>query len=410
MPELACPTGSTSSPVGGFANTLQWSAVSFINGVVLEGLNPILGPIAGVFAPQLFSVNSLCANPPPVPAGITDNNLLRAIGDLTHFAPYDPRFMIVLNEYIQYGMFEHFCQCSPMTISTPGVPCYTEYYSVIGSSLPTAACVFPVDGCSYYPGATAHAWPTGGANLMQFTILPGSAQPPFNVDWYSSASTTHIVIPFTDIDIGFAWSADVSAYAASTDPGWSLALQGHVETGGPGPGPVDQFNFKIDYFPPSGGSCTTPTTPKPPPPPVITAAAPPTLVCDSATICTVQYAILNATQDANISLNLQQPISRYVLGAVHDVSSSGEIAVAADLVGALVTIESSAPGTGYDVSDPPRYYESGWITFENTNGWTPRQAVLHSPEVMLTNLQSVTRIGFNCQMSTSMQITELVRG
>lgn len=69
---------------------------------------------------------------------------------------------------------------------------------------------------------------------------------------------------------------------------------------------------------------------------------------------------------------------------------------------------SYAPGVGYEVTDPPRFYDAGWIAFGDANGWYARQANIHDPQFHVQAPVDVTKVGFSCGMVTSMEITELI--
>jgi len=399
---LACPTGSTSSPKPGFLHSLEWSAVSFINSAVLDILSPFLTLIGSAFAPQLFSVDAMCASPPDIPAPLANGDILGVIGDITQFSPFTLQFMIKVNEYVRYGMFENFCQCSAVPLTPPTTtPCVTQYFDLSPSDWVTGGCNLP-GTCAYFSSLTVNnPYPTTG-HKFEFTALPLTDPPGFNVEFYSFGYGD-VRVPVTAITPGTPVDGSYATAAVSGGNGWTIMFNTSA-----GLAPPNHFQFKMDWFPDTSETCSTSTQPVPPQPPTITAPAPPANACDSTSLCNVSWATLSLVE--NNFVNPSSPVvTTYVLGANHTVSGQGELTVAADLVGVLVTLASVAPGTGMTESDPVRYFDTGFISFRNADGYTAAERVIHVTQIMMTDLQSVTQVAYTCDMTTSMVITELIR-
>jgi hypothetical protein len=97
----------------------------------------------------------------------------------------------------------------------------------------------------------------------------------------------------------------------------------------------------------------------------------------------------------------------YSLGTPHTVTGVGEFTVSG-IVGVVTHALSYAPGTGYVPSDPTRFYDTGFIAFGDGNGWYARRPNLHDPQFHTGAPTGVTRVGFDCGMVTSLEITELL--
>jgi hypothetical protein len=97
----------------------------------------------------------------------------------------------------------------------------------------------------------------------------------------------------------------------------------------------------------------------------------------------------------------------YTLGPSHTISGVGELSVSG-IIGIIVDGLTFAPGTGFDTSDPARIFDLGFVAFGNSNGWEARRPVWHAPQIYLGATPGISRIGYNCGMATSVEITELV--
>jgi hypothetical protein len=148
-----------------------------------------------------------------------------------------------------------------------------------------------------------------------------------------------------------------------------------------------------------------------PPPPVFPTPAPALpsqtnpldLTCNLSAITSKLNSILGLLRLIAATVGPQS----YELGNTHTVTGTGEITVSG-IVGCVTHALSYAPGIGYVLSDPTRFFEAGFIAFGDSNGWYARQPNIHDPQFHTGLPTGITRIGFDCGMVTSMEITELL--
>jgi hypothetical protein len=153
-----------------------------------------------------------------------------------------------------------------------------------------------------------------------------------------------------------------------------------------------------------------PNVVQPPPPAWPTDTSTPTNMCSPVDLTNQLNTIQQLEQSMLRLLTLvamRVGAMSYTIGPSHTVSGKGELAVDGDL-GVIVDGLTFAPGTGFDASDPARIYQIGWVTFGNSDGWEPRRPVWHDPQIFLGLTPGFTKIGFDCGMATSVEITELV--
>lgn len=149
---------------------------------------------------------------------------------------------------------------------------------------------------------------------------------------------------------------------------------------------------------------------QPTPPSFPSGTTPPSALCSPVDLTHQLAAIQQLEQRLYTLISLiamRTGAMSYTLADVHSVSGKGELSVFGD-IGVLVDSLTFAPGTGFDASDPARIYQSGWITFGNSDGWEPRKPIWHDPQIFLGLTPGFTKIGFDCGMATSVRITELV--
>jgi hypothetical protein len=148
-----------------------------------------------------------------------------------------------------------------------------------------------------------------------------------------------------------------------------------------------------------------------PPPPVFPTTGPPLPTQSNPLDITCSFSALQSRLNGILALlNLiaaRVGPQSYTLGNTHTVSGDGELSVSG-IVGVICHALSYAPGVGYEVTDPPRFYDAGWIAFGDANGWYARQANIHDPQFHVQAPVDVTKVGFSCGMVTSMEITELI--
>ena len=169
----------------------------------------------------------------------------------------------------------------------------------------------------------------------------------------------------------------------------------------------------IYYAWPSFCTCTTfvsPITVYPPPPvfpgspPALPSQSTPLdLTCNLSDVSSKLNAILGLL---NLILATVGPQS-YTIGASHTVTGTGELSISG-LVGVLTHAISYAPGVGYNINDPVRYFDTGYVAFGDANGWYRHRPIIHDPQFHLVDTSGMTRVGYDAGMATSLEITELL--
>jgi hypothetical protein len=153
--------------------------------------------------------------------------------------------------------------------------------------------------------------------------------------------------------------------------------------------------------------------------PYVAYPAPPTLPANPPSLPS-QSTPLDVTcsfSDLYNKLNAMQGLLRlilatvgphtYMLGNTHTVSGKGELTVSG-IMGVITHPLSYAPGVGYELDDPPRYFETGWMAFGDSNGWYEHRRMLHDPQFHIGIPTGVTKLGYTCELVTSLEITELI--
>jgi len=156
------------------------------------------------------------------------------------------------------------------------------------------------------------------------------------------------------------------------------------------------FVSPITSYPP-GPSMPTGT------PPLPSQNTPPDLTCSLSEVSNKLNSIIALLRLLLATVGPQT----YSLGTSHTVSGEGEISVSG-VVGCITHPLSYAPGVGYEVSDPTRYFDVGSIAFGDSNAWYERRLNIHDPQFHTGAPTGTTRIGFTCGLVTSMEITELL--
>lgn len=428
----------TPTPIPGNEHTFVWSAVSYLNTAIVGMFTGIgAGWVLNTFAPYLVDVDALCASNPTVPEPWATGDWVRALNDIGGSFP-NPSFMVKLDEYVKYGMFQTFCQCSvtntPPTSSGPGTgssrglnTCQSNINLALHWFGPSEQC----SGCQYYldirsiraigcftppvyvwdPGWFGGSSPPGGCNpsdpnVHQLTST-WSIDSPSGVIMHPG-----IVGPFP----GSASSC--AAINAGEQPFIDVMVSCPGDSVGPPPVSGGSWGWDGDvYWQCVGGA------PEPNPPPTSTPPTLPTNNCGTDTLCSIQWTINNLTQNnANLVNNTNRtttniaigatPVSAgpviYVLGPSHVVTGKGLLALGDGTVGVLANPASPAPGSGLVVGDPDFLFDQGVVTFENANGWGKETRVSHDPQVIMSDIQVPLSLGYDCEMSGSMTITELV--
>jgi hypothetical protein len=430
MSTVCATSGGTAKP--DFLHKLEWVGVEALPAAVFGPIDDVVGVLLSSVAPKLFDVDQLCAQNLTVPLAFTDADLSAKINDFVHQGGFTSlAFYLKLWEWIQYGAWLNFCDCPgggtvPSFTPSPGTDNYTQGTcgnTTIGirSDFHSAECLA---GCTFYIQITDLAVHGDGTGSPPVLYIGDSA----NVNTGTcNAPTTGVSsgIPFTGPDGSGNWHATPGQYgpypgSAVCTPGLSgfftsvvIVVSFPTQTAfNP-----NQLSVHAQVIP-----VCSPPAPDPGPPPDITAPPAPARDCSAGTLCNIDWTLTsilhnNATvsdQTNNTTNNISAGITTisagpviYVHGSSHAVTGRGEVSVS-EALGCIVTASGFAPGAGSIVTDPQFNLDGGFITFGNGDGWGVTSRVNHSPQVMQSDVQQTTKIGFDCGMATGFNITELI--
>jgi hypothetical protein len=253
--------------------------------------------------------------------------------------------------------------------------------------------------------SSGHKIPTSPVNVVlgvaDFLLLLAGA--PESIGFLVSGLTLIPLVTTEFCAVGAVYPGD--PLASDLTDALNPALAGTI---------ADKYIGLIKYYAwPQYCVCDTlvpPNTGRPAPPPWPGSTQMPSALCSPVDLTRQLTAIQQLEQSLYGLVSLiamRTGAMTYTLDQVHSVTGTGELVVSGD-IGVLVTGLTFAPGTGFDTSDPARIYDIGWITFGNSNGWEPRRPIWHAPQLFLGMTPNFTKVGYNCGMATSVQITELI--
>lgn len=432
---LACPSSTPAPATVDDIHKLVWIGFSTLSSEIAAALTDFAPWIGAAIASKLISVDSLCATNPDVPDAWVNGDVAGTLGDLFQSAFPSADFMAKLARYIEYEAFLQYCACgdTPTPPSfTPTGHCTVDNQSAcvshgfaLDSASQNSACS---NGCSYVLNIN---WLfTQCANARVF-VYPNQEKPfgGFGTCFPSVSPAVEVPVTWTAVSgtcgAGYETSGQFGPFP---DTGGSMCNLSGFYTSADDPQvlvscPGDTGpDFGVHW---DGSITATVLCNAPPgtslPPPDITVPPSPTQDCGSDTICAITWLINRNTQN-NIQYNNSTnstvtniaigstgvgTVQKYVTGDSHSVSGIGTISVGT-VVGVLVQLGALADGTGLVVSDPTRYFDTGWVAFGNAEGFTAAERVEHASQVFLTSLQDVTTIGFNTERAATWTITELV--
>jgi hypothetical protein len=404
---VACQFGAQPLPPS-TVNTLIWGALSELPAAFLALIDPIIGEIAAAVSPMLINVGTLCASNPVPPAAITLDDV---VGDIVPGAAqlvYKHSLLAKLVQSVVYYAFTQNCQCvgNPAGCTSQTIPLSLSTNLLYTG--PGLQFVWPASCAGVSSGCTAEyfQW-TMGCEIVDVTIWHGTVgsagQPQLVTHIFDGQgqlyAQSHIMGTaqtvtlrdggqgFTGPSINLRWDWNIDP---TLHPDWTVVIAPHT---GQTPGPTGPPPLQNPVLP------VIPTKP--------------TLPCDSTTLCNLNWSVveyinasLGVTNNTNVVVNTFPVAHSYQLGTSHVVAGDGELVVSGD-IGALVQITSTDPSTGLDVTDPTRYFDTGFITFGNVDGWQESSRVVHQYQVFTTDLQGVSRIGYSTQKA-HWTITELV--
>lgn len=423
---LICATGATPTPDK--LHQFAWAGLTLLPAGLLTYLTDGWPQVLGLgILNRLLDVDNLCAQPQTVPVMFSDADWASKLGDLSQSSFPNPAFIEKVNSWIEYAAYTNFCVCNSPAPPPPPSPgsnnlsaggCQKVYIQFASApwSCPSGNCQVWVNthnvqwtgsaAPNMYTGDRLIVGGTGGSfdcnpTAAGWFTFPGGWTGGPTIWHYPDGQYGPIQASSSLCETIYSGGAPYLTFEAST-PGDTTPSGTELING--------QFTFSVQCLTEPVGPDPTPT-----PPP-----AQPTQPCDSTSLCSISWLInsfitnTNATsnvtnnQITDISIGAGAPtIPKYVLGTSHSVTGIGELLLAG-VVGILVQLTGVSPGTGFDVSDPNAYFDTGFVALGNANGFEASQRVKHNGQVFMTQLQDCNRVGYNCQMATGYTITELV--
>jgi hypothetical protein len=404
----ACQYGASPAP-GNLASDLIWLGTQFIAASDLTELLRVNPGLAGQVVQRLTNIGDLCASNPDVPAAMTQDDVLAVLIDPLVGPVLPESYVQKLADLITYTAFQAKCVCNLQ----PGVCESTEYALDISSNL-----CYRTDGLTFDWPTTGYGantsctrtylpWPSECAEVDVTIWLgqPGSAGQPelatyvydcqgqlYGQEHIMGTAQTVTIRSGTcasggpGISFSWAWNVNPAQY-----PQWTVVIAPHAGTG-PTPGP-----------PPTPDSPDTGNIP-----------TPPALDCSTATQCSIIWNLVNRI---NVDIGRSGGITniltgqtppQYVEGASYQVSGVGDQVVASGTLGVSVALTTLPPSFGSPPSEPPWYYNVGWVTAGTDQGWDSKQW-LHSPtQRCFPRHGAMTSLGFNLAEGVAVTITELL--
>jgi hypothetical protein len=404
----ACPNGAVPGP-NAPATGWVWVGLAAYAGSKLPEWLRIIPWLGAALGNQLLNVSTLCnSNPDPAP-GLTPADYALAGIDLVAGPLIGGDAIAKIWQNIYYDAFQQWCVCNAYTPPAGG-PCFSYSYHAGPSDFGTFHIpgLFPTADGWYYPLDPAGIPITSVPNCT-FTILSTSQPNPFGVNIYTLPSNTSRMLSITDTPAPFSWTVDLSSAVTAGDTGWRLMIQG-AQSGFP-PAVPNPLDLQVDHK--STGSCPA-TIPGPHVDVTINVPTAPALKCDATTLCEINWAIQNQT---NVGINvtntgttqiLDEHPTTYGTGASYTVSGQGVQVVAQATLGLVVQLDALPSGAVPTSTDPPRYYDIGWIMMGAGDALDGKKWLHSSGDRFIPAFPEIDRFHYNLSPDVQITVTELV--
>jgi hypothetical protein len=404
----ACQYGASPAP-GNLASDLIWLGTQFIAASDLAELLRVNPGLAGQVVQRLTNIGDLCASNPDVPAAMTQDDVLAVLVDPLVGPVLPETYVQKLADLITYTAFQAKCVCNvqpgvcesttiPLSLDTnlnfntqgpgysyPSVPVgVSNGASREWMAWPAECATVDVTvwlgsvGSAGQPQLVTHIWDCVGALYSQSHVM-GTAE---TVTLRSGTCANG----GPGIWVGWDWNVTPTTY-----PDWTLVVAPH------------------DYTPPPPQQ-----PPQPDSPDTGNIPTPPAQDCSAATQCSIIWNLVNrinvdiGRSGGITNILTGQTPTQYTEGASYQVSGVGDQLVASGTLGVSVALTTLPPSFGSPPSEPPWYYNVGWVTAGTAEGWDSKQW-LHSPtQRCFPRNGAMTSLGYNLAEGVVVTITELL--
>lgn len=403
-----CQFGAQPKPPN-LASTLVWYGLDILATGLLAELTRISPWIVGAITTQLISVGNLCDSNPEVPEPFTPADVLGFVVDPLVGPIWSEPFVSKVIAYIKYQAALNYCQC-------------------VGNPAGCQQQTFTVDydrDLVFVPAGPGFVWPsnshgTNNSAIAQFLPWVDGC---YTVDvtiWHGAIGSPGQPQLVTQV-VGCSGQLYHQSHIMGTPVAVTLPA-GTCASGGTGlwlewfwnVDPTLHKIWTVVINPHSGQTpIVEPPTPLPPPQtgPVPT---PPALPCDAATQCAIIWNIVNRinvsigrSTGIQTTVNTGLPTS-YAIGNSYTVSGTGVQVVAQDILGVVVQFVAVPPNLIALQTDPPRYYDVGWIAFGAGDAVDGKRWLHSSGDRFIPVFPEVDRVHYNLGDQVVVTIVELV--
>lgn len=389
-----CPAGSSPKST---SPTTYWITANDIRSWVGADTYSRLAPWVWNLAEQVVAVSDLCSREPPQPPTITDTDVLLASSNPISAIGFANR----LNDFAKWWAWSQLCQCNG------SAACTTQTYDlVLGQNL------------QFNPNGPSFVWPTTTPGI---TTAPGEtylALPPSCLD----VNITPSLMPLTVQQPQLRWliqDCTSQLYNQSHifgQPQHVTIRSGTCANGQPGVTFQWAWNVDPNNYPhwqmvisPVSGTVGPPTPAPPPTNITITIAPYPNPNCGTLNdVCAIVWNIKNYQTAIQNNTYTDSHFTDYTFGVQTQISGQGEHAVAAGTRGLLVTAESIPPQLQPKPTDPPEYFNVGWLRTGNSIGWDRKAWFRTSGQRVFPPWPTFTRFGWTLADQVVLEVTELL--
>jgi hypothetical protein len=404
----ACPNGAVPGPNAPATGWIWVGLAGYLGSKLPEWLR-IIPWLGGALGNQLVNVGTLCSSNPDPPAPITPQDFLLG-GIIPQAGPLiAPAVFGKIWQNVLYDAFQQWCVCN----ATAG--CQTvdidltlgqnlEYNTHFpGYGWPTTKPGVNSDSdwnYDYYP------WPTDCASVdIEFWQLP-----------YTGTQIAHNPVRVNDcggIIYSQSWNENNPFNVTIRNTGTGVHCPGIHVAWAYNVTPTNYPNWHIRIGP-HAGTVTPPVIPSPPPDQTGPVPTAPPLKCDSTTLCSIYWNIQNQVnvginfQNDNTTTILSNNPTDYAVGQSWTVSGTGVQLVAQGTLGVAIEFASIPPTLTPTPTDPPRYYDVGWIALGAADALEQKRWIHSTGERFMPVFPEFDRVHYNLTDGVEVTIVELV--
>lgn len=401
----ACPNGAAPNTAGTNAQNIWVDITTFGQSLVTEWKR-LIPWLPGAIPSRFMSVIDLCNLNPDPPAPLTADDFKTTALDIWSGPILPPGVMNKVWQQLYYDAFTQLCQCNPY----------------VGACVETVYDVNTATNACWNPGSNSYCWPTvqtGTSNTVTFVPV----QLPFLCPVMDIFVDTVPHVPNLILNSLNIYDCAGVNHGRETQAGSTTRV---TMTNCPNDPQHTSLNLIISAFngggtphwivkvtPVGGGSGGT-TPPAQPPNQTSGIPTPPALVCDPAGSCNVQWGIINNL--TNVLLQNSTTIEQlaaggatdYVTGNTYPIVGQGVQVVAAGTLGVVVQLTVIPPSFNPTPTNPPRYYDIGWIQIGAADALDGKRWIHSSGDRFIPVFPEMDRVHFNLAPGVQATLIELL--